>query len=127
MFRHKRSRRTVAVVTALGVLAAVAGCWLLRVEGAPTSGHPSEVSSLRSIHKDLVQAATPVSKAPLKSAGLRSGRPPVQPRLAPLPQLPASLMTLQCNCFGLPTYHANAPSTTYSGCDPLTHFCIDRR
>jgi hypothetical protein len=127
MFWHKRSRGTVALVTALGVLAAVAGCWLLRVDSAPRSGHPSEASSLAGIHKDLAHAATPVSKAPLKSAGLRRGRPPLQPRLAPLPQLPGLLIALQCNCFGLSAYHANAPSTTYAECDLLTQLCIDRR
>jgi hypothetical protein len=127
---NAQARLTIAIVATLGLLAAVAGCWLLRVEDSAPDAPPPTAESIANIQKDFGhfdEATTPESKAPLKSAGLRRGRPPLQPRLASLPQLPLLPIGLQRNCFSPLTYHANAPSATFCERDLLTRFCINRR
>ena|ERR1700759_64848 len=127
---HSRSRLTVAIVTTLCLLAAAAGCWLVRVDHAASAPYPPAAESIAKKHSDFSQlghATAPSIKAPLKSAGMRRGRPPSQPNLASRPSVQLLSIASHCDCFGLLAYHAHAPAPTFSQCDLLTHICIDRR
>jgi hypothetical protein len=125
-----RHRRAVAIVAILCLLAAVGGCWLLRVEGAKPVAHPPSAVAISKIHNASGHfdcAGAPTNKAPMKSAGMRRGRPPVQPRLATPGTLPLIPIALRSSHFDSLTDRARAPVATFAQCDLLTRLCIDRR
>ncbi|WP_116376034.1 hypothetical protein [Mycobacterium sp. MFM001] len=120
------SRSAIAIVAVVGVLAAVAGCWLLRVERTtPDTDSTTLTVSVEQVHLD--HASSPASHTPFKSAGLHRDRPPTPLRVIPVSQAFPSPISLPCISWRPDGTQARAPATAHSGRDLLTHFCIARR
>ncbi|KZS60376.1 hypothetical protein A4G27_23080 [Mycobacterium kansasii] len=135
-----RWQRAIAVVAALSLLSALAGCWALRVERATWLADPvvashdavgigparkrNEIGTRATGNSDHGSSST--GHKPFKSPGLKRDRPPTWSRSAPsqwsLPT-PASL-TAAGHPAGVPG--APAPAVAVSSQDIVNLLCVAR-
>jgi hypothetical protein len=110
------------------MLAAIAGCWLLRFERA--TADPISLTSVSAVHSgdaNLDHASLPASHTPFKSAGIQRNRPPTQSRFLPPPQSSPSPISTPAVWSWRDGTQPRAPATDHSGRNLLTQFCIARR
>lgn len=123
------------MAAALGLLAAVLGCWLLRFDRAasdtpsPAPTSVAAVGTAPAYHGAVMDDDHPIApgQASVKSAGLHRDRPPTSLRVMPsLQESPsAAPVTPPGRAFGIG--HIRAPATVLAGQERLTQFCIARR
>ncbi|BBZ14489.1 hypothetical protein [Mycobacterium branderi] len=138
----RRPRPVVALVAALGLLAAVLGCWLLRFDRAASdTPSPAPTSVAAAHHTSIDRGSSPTyhgavmdddhpiapSQTSVKSAGLHRDRPPTSLRVVPSLQESPSAVPVASPGRGFSVGYIRAPGAVLAGQERLTQFCIARR